>query len=47
VEGDAADDQTIARLVAQAIEEEGRLDVFFANVSCLYADLSSERSMDS
>lgn len=33
MEGDAADDETISKLVERAMEEEGRLDVFFANVS--------------
>lgn len=31
VQGDAADDATIAALCKRSIEEEGRLDVFFAN----------------
>lgn len=33
VQGDAADEQTIQDLVSRAVKEEGRLDVFFANVS--------------
>ncbi|KAG9050227.1 hypothetical protein FS837_006899 [Tulasnella sp. UAMH 9824] len=31
IQGDAADDATIASLCKKTIEEEGRLDVFFAN----------------
>ncbi|KAG8988275.1 hypothetical protein FRB90_002850, partial [Tulasnella sp. 427] len=31
VQGDAADDATIAALCKRAVDEEGRLDVFFAN----------------
>ncbi len=33
VQGDAADEQAIQDLVSRAVKEEGRLDVFFANVS--------------
>jgi hypothetical protein len=33
VQGDAADDGTISKLVSSAIQEQGQLDVFFANVS--------------
>lgn len=32
IQGDAADDKTIQSLVQRALDEEGRLDVFFANV---------------
>ena len=32
VQADAADEQAIKDLCARALEEEGRLDVFFANV---------------
>ena len=32
VQGDAADESTIADLCQRAVREEGRLDVFFANV---------------
>lgn len=32
-QGDAADDATIANLCKQALQEEGRVDVFFANAS--------------
>ena len=31
VQGDAADEQAIQDLVSRAVQEEGRLDVFFAN----------------
>jgi NAD(P)-dependent dehydrogenase (short-subunit alcohol dehydrogenase family) len=34
VQGDAADEKTIADLCERAMKEHGRLDVFFANVSC-------------
>lgn len=44
VQGDAADDQTIAKIVAQAVKEEGRLDVFFANVSC-FLNCLADRSI--
>jgi NAD(P)-dependent dehydrogenase (short-subunit alcohol dehydrogenase family) len=33
VQGDAADEKTIADLCERAMKEHGRLDVFFANVS--------------
>jgi hypothetical protein len=33
-QGDAASDAKIKGLCDQAFQEEGRLDVFFANVSC-------------
>jgi hypothetical protein len=36
IQGDAADDKTVQDLVSHAIKEEGRLDVFFANVSSHY-----------
>ena len=32
-QGDAADEATIEKLCKQALQEEGRLDVFFANAS--------------
>ncbi|KAG8905890.1 hypothetical protein FRB99_008031 [Tulasnella sp. 403] len=39
VQGDAADDATISGLCKRAIEEEGRLDVFFANAGVASAKL--------
>ena len=33
VQGDAADEHAIQDLVSRAVKEEGRLDVFFANVT--------------
>jgi len=33
VQGDAADEPTISGICERALKEEGRLDVFFANVS--------------
>lgn len=32
MQGDAADDNTISQLCERALQEEGRLDVFWANV---------------
>lgn len=32
-QGDASDEETIENLVKRAMQEEGRLDVFYANVS--------------
>jgi hypothetical protein len=32
IQGDAADEATISGLCKRALQEEGRLDVFFANV---------------
>lgn len=33
IQGDAADVKTIQDVVSRVVKEEGRLDVFFANVS--------------
>jgi hypothetical protein len=35
VQGDAADEEVISGLCKRALKEEGRLDVFFANVSII------------
>lgn len=40
VQGDAADDGTISKLVSSALQEQGQLDVFFANVSRLLSVIS-------
>jgi len=39
VQGDAADESTIANLCQRAIQEEGRLDVFFANAGVATAKM--------
>jgi len=33
IQGDAADESLVAATCKRAVDEEGRLDVFFANVS--------------
>ncbi|KAI0344740.1 3-oxoacyl-reductase [Trametopsis cervina] len=38
VQGDAADEETIAQLCKRALQEEGRLDVFFANAGVATID---------
>lgn len=35
LQADAADETAIASVCEQALRDEGRLDVFFANVSCV------------
>jgi NAD(P)-dependent dehydrogenase (short-subunit alcohol dehydrogenase family) len=41
--GDATDEATIKALVARAIEDEGRLDVFFANAGNSWHITSASR----
>ena len=38
IQADAADDKAISGVCEQALEDEGRLDVFFANVCRCYID---------
>ncbi|KAG8936820.1 hypothetical protein FRC02_011399 [Tulasnella sp. 418] len=49
-QGDAADGQTVAKLCKQAIDEEGRLDGFFANAGIgekqFFMDISSKEFME-
>lgn len=40
-QGDAADEATIEGLVKRAMQEEGKLDVFFANVSYIHSNSST------
>ncbi|KIJ67644.1 hypothetical protein HYDPIDRAFT_149447 [Hydnomerulius pinastri MD-312] len=51
IQADAADDAAIAAVCKQAIEEEGRLDVFFANAGILSSkalpEMTSESFMES
>ncbi|KAI6000501.1 NAD(P)-binding protein [Pisolithus albus] len=51
IQADAADDAAIAALCDQAIKEEGRLDVFFANAGIVHnkalQDLTADVFMDS
>jgi len=46
VQGDAADDKTISDLCQQAVNEEGRLDVFFANAGVATASSIPDTTND-
>jgi len=46
IQGDAADDSLIASICQRAIEEEGRLDVFFANAGVVCGTAIPETTRD-